>query len=221
MKNCVGLLTVVVLVSLSGCAPVAEIQEKESIFSPLITRRTDLPLTQATASGDVSVTYDRDKISYRSSKYGLSFAVPPNFRMWPREFKSEKNPVGEDPPESIRKISPTSFRIVDMPDPSDETRIIEVRFNSERLSGEAVTQWVEQVISGFHAVRVSGMPRRGSRREIVVGDRIKAQRVDYRWGPGDAPTITFQTSQGTIFIYVRHRAYDDTEPFLKTIRLVN
>lgn len=221
MKNSIAFLPVVLLVWFSGSVPAAEMQQKESIFSRLITQRTDLPLVQVTPSGDVSVTYDRDKISYRSSMYGIAFAVPPDFRVWAREFKTDKNPVGEDPPESVRKMSAASSRIVDMPDPADETRTIEVRFNKERLSGDAVTTWVEQVINGFPVVRSSGMPRRGFRREIVVGDGIKAQRVDYRWFPGDAPTITFQTSQGTIFIYARHRAYDDTEPFLKTIRLVN
>ena len=92
-----------------------------SFFYTGAAAQTNPPLTQATPSGDVKVTYEGGKITYWSSKHGISLSVPSRLRIWTAEFRTERNPLGEDSP--YRNPGAPS-RLLDVTEPSNDRYVI-------------------------------------------------------------------------------------------------
>ncbi|GEM_PF-4350756 len=179
--------------------------------------QTNPSSTQATPSGDVKVTYERDKITYWSSKHGISLSVPSHLRIWVAEFRTERNPLGEDSP--YRNPGAPS-RLLDVTEPSNDRYVISLRFVEKQLSDDKIQEWIATTIGRWPDAQRFGMPQRQDESAILL-DGLKATKADYVWRNGARSlTVTFLTEKGTYFFYARPASYDDLNTLIKTISLV-
>lgn len=179
--------------------------------------QTNPPSTQATPSGDIKVTYEGDKITYWSSKHGISLSVLARLRIWTAEFRTERNPLGEDSP--YRNPGAPS-RLLDVTEPSNERYVISLRFVEKQLSDDKIQEWIATTIGRFPDAQRFGMPQRQNESEILIAG-LKATKADYVWRNGARSlVVTFLTEKGTYFFYARSASYDDLDTLIKTISLV-
>ncbi|HBA39698.1 MAG TPA: hypothetical protein DCZ05_08130 [Deltaproteobacteria bacterium] len=186
-------------------------------FAGSLEERADLPLAQTTPSDGVRVTFNKDKITYWSADWGISFSVPSNLRIWAREFRKEKNPLGEETP--YAKSQERTAGLVLHVDNPYRKGYAWLMFNSKQLSDAETREWIEDTIGGWPDAKSYGMPERRNEINMAVNS-VKVTRADYVWRRGARSLVaSFRTSKGTYFFYARPESYQDLETVLKTLDL--
>jgi len=180
--------------------------------------QADLALVQKTATDGVRVTYSKDKIAYWSTDWGISFSVPSKLRIWAREFRKEKNSLGEESPYvKSQERSPDTVLHVDNPYRKGYSWLL---FNSKQLSDAGIREWIEDTIGGWSDAKSYGMPERRNETNIAVNGGGKVTRADYAWRRGARSLVaSFRTNKGAYFFYARPESYNDLEAILKTLEL--